>query len=73
MVDITFDKDEAILKFPKQLLSSDYVQQFLERLRIEAIVEKSKLTEEQAGELSEQLKEDWWNKNKDKLLRRIKN
>jgi len=73
MVDITFDKDEAILKFPKQLLSSDYVQQFLERLRIEAIVEKSKLTEEQAWELSEQLKEDWWNKNKDKLLRRIKN
>jgi len=69
MVEIVFEKDEAILKFPKKLLSSDYVQQFVERLRLEAIVEKSKLTEEQAWELSEQLKRDWWKKNKKKLLK----
>ena len=55
MVDITFEKDEAILKFPKQFISTGYVQQFLERLRLEAMVEKSKLTEDQAWELSEQL------------------
>lgn len=73
MVEITFEKDEAILKFPKQFISADYVQQFLERLRLEAIVEKSKLTEEQAWELSEQLKQEWWKKNKGKLLKRIKN
>jgi len=73
MVDIKFEKDEAILKFPKQLISADYVQQFLERLRLEAIVEKSKLTDEQAWDLSEQLKREWWEKNKDKLLKRIKN
>jgi len=73
MVEITFEKDEAILKFPKQFVSTDYVQQFLERLRVEAIVEKSKLTEEQVWELSEQLKRDWWQKNKEKLLKRITN
>ena len=73
MVDITFEEDEAILKFPKQFVSTDYVQQFLERLRLEAIVEKSKLTEKQAWELSEQLKQEWWQKNKEKLLKRIKN
>ena len=73
MVDITFEKDEAIIKFPKQFISTDYVQQFLERLRLEAIVEKSKLTEKQAWELSEQLKQEWWQKNKEKLLKRIKN
>jgi hypothetical protein len=48
MVDITFEKDEAILKFPKQYISADYVQQFPERLRLEVIIEKSKLSEEQA-------------------------
>ena len=73
MVDITFEKDEAILKFPKQFVSTDYVQQFLERLRFEAIVEKSKLTEKQSWELSEQLKQEWWQKNKEKFLKRIKN
>ena len=73
MVEITFDKNEAILKFPKQLVSSEYLQQFLERLRLEAIVEKSKMTEEQAWELSEQIKQEWWQKNKMKILKKIKN
>ncbi len=73
MIEISFEKDEAILKFPKQFVSADYVQKFLERLRLEAIVEKSLLTEKKAWELSEQLKQEWWQKNKEKLLKRIKN
>lgn len=72
MFDITFEKDKAILKFPKQFVSNDYVQQFLERLSLEAIVEKSKLTEKQAWELSEQLKMEWWQNNRESLLKRIK-
>ena len=71
MVEITFNKNQAILKFPKQLASSDYVQQFLERLRLETIIEKSKLTEEQAWELSEEIKQEWWRKNKEKFFKRI--
>jgi len=67
-----FEKDKAILKFPKQLMAMDYVQQFLEKLRVESIIEKSKLTEEQAWELSEQIKEEWWNKNRERILKRIK-
>jgi hypothetical protein len=73
MIDIIFEKEEAILKFPKQYVSADYVQQFFERLRLEVIVEKSKLTEEQAWELSENLKQEWWQRNKENLLKRIKN
>ena len=72
MVQITFKDDDAILKFPKQLVSSAYIQEFLERLRLEAIVEKSQLPEEQAWELSEEIKEDWWQKNKEKFLKRVK-
>ena len=71
MVEITFKDDEAIVKFPKQLVASGYVQEFLDRLRLEAIVEKSKLTEEQAWELSEEMKQEWWEKNKEKFLKRI--
>lgn len=53
-------------------MSSAYVQEFLERLRIEAIMEKSQLTEQQAWELSEKIKQDWWQKNKKKFLKGIK-
>ena len=72
MVEITFKNNDAILKFPKKFASTDYVQKFLERLRLEAIVEKSQLTEEQAWELSEKIKQEWWQKNKDRFLKRIK-
>ncbi|MBN2541887.1 hypothetical protein JXI42_03395 [bacterium] len=72
MVEIVFEKDLAVLKFPKQLVASEYVQQFLERLRLEAIIEKSKMTEKQAWELSEQIKEEWWQNNRDKFINRKK-
>ena len=72
MVQISFKDDQAILKFPKQMASSGYVQEFLARLRFEALAEKSQLTEEQAWELSEELKQQWWDKNKGKFLKRVK-
>lgn len=72
MVEITFEKENAVLKFPKQLVSSAYVQEFLDRLRLETIVEKSQLSEEDAWKLSEEMKEQWWQKNKDKFLKAIK-
>lgn len=71
MVNISFKDDEAILKFPKQLVNSSYVQEFFDRLRIETIVAKSELSEKQAWELSEEIKLEWWKKNKDKFLKRI--
>ena len=73
MVEITINKDDAVLTFPKEFLTDDYVQEFVERLRLEAIVEKSKLTEEQAFELSEIIKQDWWKKNRDSFLKKIDN
>ena len=72
MVQISFKDDEAILKFPKNLVSSEYVQDFLERLRLEAIVEKSQLSDEEAWKLSEEIKRKWWEESKDNLFTRIK-
>jgi hypothetical protein len=72
MINITYENNDAILKFPKQYVSADYVQQFLERLRLEAIVEKGGFSEGRAWDLSEQLKQEWWTKNKEKLKKRLK-
>ena len=72
MVKLSYEKDEAILIFPKQLVATNYVQKFLERLRLEAIAEKNEMTEAQAWDLSEQIKQEWWQNNKERMLKGIK-
>lgn len=48
-----FEADDVVLKFPKKLVSSVYVQNFIDRLELEIIALKSQLLEEQAWELSD--------------------
>lgn len=70
MIDITFEAEDVILKFPKQLVSSTFLQDFLQKLRLETIAMKSQLTEEQAWKLSEEIKQEWWQKNRDPFLQK---
>lgn len=68
MPQLSFEEDYVVLKFPKHLITSDYIQQLLTRLRLETWIERSELNEENAWELSEQLKSEWWENNKSHLL-----
>ena len=70
MIDITFVAEDVILKFPKQLVSSTFLQDFLQKLRLETIAMKSQLTEEQAWRLSEEIKQEWWQKNRETFLQK---
>ncbi len=70
MIDITFVAEDVILKFPKQLVSSTFLQDFLQKLRLETIAMKSQLTEEQAWKLSEEIKQEWWQKNRETFLQK---
>ena len=72
MVNIMFEADDVVLKFPKKLVSSVYVQNFIDRLGLEIIALISQLLEEQAWELSEEIKAQWWQKNRETFLKRIK-
>jgi len=58
-----------VVKIPKDLISKDYVERFIERIELEILVEKSQMTDKEAWKLSEELKEDWWKKNKEKVLK----
>lgn len=73
MIKIEINNDNVILCFPKNLMSSKYVQRFIELLEMEKIAQKSKLSEEDAWRLSEEIKEKWWEENKKNILKRIKN
>lgn len=57
-----------VVKIPKNLISKDYVEKFIERIELEMLIEKSQMTDKEAWKLSEEIKEDWWKKNKVKYL-----
>jgi len=60
------------LSFSKEFLSSSEVVKFIETLRIKELLSKSQMTEEQALQLDEEMKEEWWQKNQARLLEKIK-
>ena len=71
MIDLTIKNQQAVLTFPQGLLSADYVQDFLEKLKVETVLEKSQLTEVQAFDLAESIQENWWNQHKQTVLDHI--
>jgi len=72
MIEIKVKNGDLILSFPKDLISSKYISRFIERLEMEKIAQKSLLSEENAWRLSEEIKGSWWNRNRDRFLKKIK-
>ena len=57
------------LTFSKELLSSPpEIVRFIETLRIKELLSNSQLSPEDILKLDDELKEDWWQKNKDTFL-----
>ncbi len=71
MIKIENKNNEILLSFPQHLISSQYLQSVIERLEMEAVVQKSSMSETDAWNLSEELKSNWWEKNRDNILKRI--
>ena len=72
MIEIKVKNGDLILSFPKDLISSKYISRFIDRLEMEKIAQKSLLSEENAWRLSEEIKESWWDRNRDRFLKKIK-
>lgn len=60
-----------ILTIPKMLISEKEIQKLLNLMQFHEVVKNSEMTEEKAFELSEEIKEDWWAKNKDRILAKM--
>jgi hypothetical protein len=41
MINLQFEQKQVVLSFPQELLAMDYLQTFLERLRLESLLEKT--------------------------------
>ena len=67
MIDVKAENGVVHLVFPTEGMSPEQVNDFVIWLRVEAIARRSKLTEQAAWELSEEIKADWWEKNKQRF------
>ena len=61
--------DEAIhIRIPRGEVSEERLTQILSGLRLEAAVSASQMTDEQAEAMAEEMKADWWERNKARFL-----
>ncbi len=60
-----------ILTIPKMMISEKEIQKLLELIQFHEVVKDSEMTEDKAWQLSEEIKEDWWAKNKDSIMSKM--
>jgi hypothetical protein len=64
--------DNFLLTIPKNLLSENLIQRLLRLIEFQEVVKNNQMTEADAEQLSEEIKEKWWNDNKEWLLKDLK-
>jgi hypothetical protein len=62
---VVADHDE--IRISTKGMSREQIDTLVDWLRAEVIARKSELTEQQAWELSEEIKSDWWTRNQSRL------
>jgi hypothetical protein len=60
-----------VLTIPKALISDKEIQKIMDLLKFYELVEESTMTEKKAWLLSEDIKEQWWQENKDRIMAKI--
>jgi hypothetical protein len=60
-----------VLTIPKALISDKEIQKIIDLLKFYELVEDSAMTEKKAWLLSEDIKEQWWQENKDRIMAKI--
>ncbi len=68
---IRSDEDEITIKIPREGLPNGELDRYLESLEADFIALQSKFTDSDAWEMSEKVKSDWWEKNEERIKRKI--
>jgi hypothetical protein len=64
--------DNFLLTIPKNLLSDNLIQRLLRLIEFQEVVKNNQMTEADTEQLSEEIKEKWWDDNKEWLLKDLK-
>lgn len=71
MIRLDKNQETYTIQFSKDDLPEDFFNKLLKKVAIENTLKKSKATEKDTVQLSEDIKEEWWNNNKEWILKQI--
>lgn len=69
MIEVEADADSVRITIPTGGMSADQVNDFVAWLRVEAIARRSQLSPKDANQLSEDLKDHWWQTNQQRFVK----
>jgi hypothetical protein len=67
MIAVETSDHEIRVNIPTEGMSTESVRAFLDWLRVEAAARRSRLTDEVAWKLSEDIKSSWWSQNQSRF------
>ena len=73
MIEIKRDNKKYVITFNNDDIPNSLIERFMRKSELETILMNNRMTEENAFNLSEEIKEEWWKKNKDWILEKINN
>ncbi len=71
MLKVETTQKTITLSFSKDFMPPAKLSDLIENLRMKELLAKSQLTEQQAFNLSKELKENWWKNNRKEFLKEI--
>lgn len=72
MLNMQVRSDNVNIVFSRDLVNDDDLREFIEKMRVKQLISESCLTEDDALKLDTELKSNWWGKNKERILARVK-
>jgi hypothetical protein len=68
---MTADSKEFIFRISKEDLTQPFMQNLMHKVRLEEILKKSNLSQNEIFEITELSKQSWWDENKSWVLDKI--
>ena len=68
MITVEQTQTDVRVTIPKDALPARQLNAFLDWLRLEEIAQRSRLTEEEADRIADEVKAEWWAANKDRFI-----
>jgi hypothetical protein len=72
MLSVQVTEENVNIVFSRNLINDKDLIDLLDKVRVKNLISKSQLTEEDARNLDRELKSNWWKKNRDRFLAKIK-
>ena len=66
---ITRQNNELTISIPDNIMSLTVVQELIDYIKFRSITSKSKASQKDIDNLSKEIDESWWNKNKPKFIK----